>query len=69
VAGERNLVGCATDASGQVTPCPEVTLRMVDAACATRIGQRGEAQKLRREAALILKHHLELERMEQEGRQ
>jgi hypothetical protein len=34
-----------------------------------RIGQRGEAQKLRREAALILKHHLELERMEQEGRQ
>jgi hypothetical protein len=42
---------------------------MVDAGCAVRIGQRGEAQRLRREAQLIVREHLRLERLEQEGGQ
>ena len=61
------VTACGHDGEGRVQVCPEFTVRMIDAACATRIGQRGEAQRLRREAALILREHLRLEALEHDG--
>ena len=60
----NHLTGCAHDDDGSVQPCVEVRVRLTDAVCAIRVGERGVAQRLRREAALIVKEHLRLEALE-----
>ena len=64
MSDEAALTACGHDAEGRVQVCHEVRLRLADSTCAVRIGERGTARRLRREAVLIMQQHLRLEALE-----